>query len=222
MVKSNQLKFRKMNCRGILIILIIVLSFFGCTQHRAKIPRTSLAIKLDSKCVGTIDIANIRLDSSLMNKIIGYYHELLGSVPYYGTHANFSKSTYAPGLLVELRNANYPVLEPSTSMFTESSQELNKSDLSIGGTIVQLRFDSYLTTFERKKSKAKVAVKWELFDNSLSKVIYNKMTIGSATGPMSLTKTEPVTISAAVRSSFQKILSDRKFASAVENGLQKK
>jgi len=203
-------------------LLLFYISLFGCAQHSATMERSSPAVKFTAKKQGNIDIADIRLDPSIMNKQIGNFHEsFIHPITYYGSHANFPKSIYLPVLSEELRNAHYPILASGASVFEKELRGENKADLLIGGMITHLKFDSYSEIPRGRMSEATVMIKWELFDNTIKKVIYNKMTLGSATGPMSLAAAEPVTIAASVRSSFKKLLSDSNFVNAVEKGFQK-
>lgn len=207
--------------------LLFVFSLHGCARHSATMERSSPAVKFTGKKQGAIDIIDIRLDQSKIKNVIGYHHEgysFLKPVTYYGSHANYPKSIYIVEVAEELRNANYPIkdLDTSvTSVFAKEVQTQSSADLSIGGTISQLKFDSYSTVLTGRMSEAMVSVRWEVLDNTQKKIIYDKTTSGSAKGPMSVFETEPVTIAAAVRSSFRKLLSDTHFVNVVEKGLKR-
>jgi hypothetical protein len=191
-------------------------------QHNKIVEETTPPILYDADSGGYIDIVDIQLNRALLNEVIGYFHEgypFIKPVTYYGYHANYPKTLYINDLKTELHNANYPISGSSTSLFNKDSQTQSEPDLLIGGTIKKLNFDSYSYVTGRN-SEAKVMVKWEVYDSKVNKVIFEKMAFGSATGPMSITETEPVTMVGAVQSSFKKILSDAEFANAVKHSLK--
>jgi hypothetical protein len=190
-------------------------------EGKPEIYKSSKPLLFERRDAGTIAVAKINLDSSLLNKPIGYLQESIGkSMTYLGVNASTAVQGSHFSVEHELRDSNYPIIESTESVFNLNVNEKNKPDLYVGGTVTELKYVLYSTHIHGRMSNANVRVKWQVLNNQTEQIIYEKITTGSASGTFSLEVNE-LAISGAICGSFREILADNEFVKIVSDNLRK-
>lgn len=191
--------------------LVIVFTVSGCGGGSIIIKNTAIPIEINPEECPTISVANII--SSIPDEMeIGSHHtgclNISGSSKQASVIVGFEEKIEKE-IEKELIEAKYPIVSAmKTNKVFET--EIAKSDILIGGIIVECKYDTYDSVCG-VYSEATVTVNWKVMDQTTNSIIYEKVTIGSAEYPGN----NPNSIAYAVRGSLKDILADPVFVDAL-------
>ncbi|TKJ37263.1 hypothetical protein CEE37_14210 [candidate division LCP-89 bacterium B3_LCP] len=202
------------------IAIVVIIGFWSCTPPVPVLtlsPDTPKPIKVDPDNLCQIGFSKA-LSGMEAGIEIGRYYEgiFLTSQKIYYSSVSISEEVqayFSKLVLEELENAGYYIVKSQTeSLFSDHGSDPEETPTThlVGCTVLDMSVNVY-DLVAGNKSEANLLIKWELFDCGSKEVVYSKQTSGSALAP----GVDFRVMNGARRSSFQAVLADSAFVTAI-------